>query len=149
MPNLRWAMGAGVATLALAVVGYYATVQLRFGYGGSTGALVLWSVASVVGGVVFGAAGRWWRDPRPWLRAVAIGLVAAVFIAEGIYLTRILPEVAVRIGFALVGLVAPLILGRSWPDRGRGYLAVIPALALGGLGYVALDAVYAFTAGLG
>jgi hypothetical protein len=148
MPDMRWAMGAGVATLALAVVGYYGMVQVRFGYGGSTGALVLWSVASLAGGIVFGGAGRWWRDSRPWRRAVAIGLVGAVFIAEGVYLTRILPEVAVGIGFALVGLAAPLVLGRSWPDRARGYLAIVPAVGLGALGYLALNVFYAFTSGL-
>lgn len=148
MPDMRWAMGAGVVTLAFAVVGYYGMVQVRFGYGGSSGALVLWSVASVAGGIVFGGGGRWWRDPRPWRRAAAIGLVGAVFIAEGIYLTRILPEVAVGIGFVVVGVAAPLVLGRSWPDRGRGYLAVIPALGLGGLGYVALLVLSQFTSGL-
>jgi hypothetical protein len=148
MPDMRWAMGAGVATLALAVVGYYGMVQLRFGYGGGTGALALWSVASLAGGIVFGGAGRWWRDPRPWRRAAAIGLVGAVFIAEGVYLTRILPEAAVGIGFALVGLAAPLVLGRSWPDRGRGYLAVVPAVGLGAIGYVALMVLSGFTSAL-
>jgi hypothetical protein len=149
MPDARWAVAAGVATLALAVVGYYGMVQLRFGYGGSTGALVLWSVASLAGGVVFGSAGRWWRDPRPWRRAIAIGLVGAVFIAEGAYLVTILPEAAVGVGFMLVGLAAPLVLGRSWPDRGRGYVAVLPAVGLGALGYVALNVVYGFTSSLG
>ncbi len=148
LPTTRWAAAAGAAVLLLAVVGYYAMIQLRYGYGGSTGSLVLWGIASLVGGPVFGAAGRWWRDARPWLRAAAIGLVGAVFVAEGVYLVLILPEAAVGVGFALVGLVLPLLLGRSWPDRGRGYVAMLPALALGAAGYVALILVNGFTATL-
>lgn len=148
LPTARWAGVAGIAVLLLAVVGYYAMIQLRYGYGGGTGALVLWGVASLAGGPVFGVAGRWWREPRPWQRAVAIGLVGAVFVAEGAYLVLILPEPVVGVGFALAGLVMPLLLGRSWPDRGRGYVAMVPALALGAAGYVALTLVAGFTATL-
>jgi hypothetical protein len=149
LPTVRWAAVAGVAVLLLAVVGYYAMIQLRYGYGGGTGSWVLWGLAALVGGPVFGVAGRWWLAPRSsWRRAAAIGLVGAVFVAEGAYLVLILPEPAVGIGFALVGLVMPLLLGRSWPDRGRGYVAMVPAMALGAAGYVALTLVNGFTAGL-
>ena len=60
----------------------------------------------------------------------------------------ILPTPAVGAAFALVGAVVPLVLGRSWRDRGRGYVAMVPALALGALGYVALFAVYSVTSGI-
>ncbi|HYH91691.1 MAG TPA: DUF6518 family protein [Candidatus Saccharimonadales bacterium] len=148
LPTVRWAAVAGIAVLLLALVGYYAMIQLRYGYGGSTGSLVLWGIAALAGGPVFGAAGHWWRGPKPWLRAAALGLAGAVFVAEGVYLMLILPEPAAGIGFALVGLVLPLLLGRSWMDRRRGYLAMVPALALGAAGYVALIAVYGITASL-
>ena len=148
MPDRGWAAGAGVLTLIGAVVGYYALVQLRFGYGGSTGALVLWSLASLVGGIVYGLGGHAWRTGPDLARAIAIGLMAAVFVAEGVYLMTILPTPAVGAAFALVGAVVPLVLGRSWRDRGRGYVAMVPALALGALGYVALFAVYSVTSGI-
>jgi hypothetical protein len=136
MPDRSWAAAAGFGALVFALVGYYGMVQLRYGYGGSTGALVLWGIAALVGGPVFGVAGWTWRFEDGWRRAAAIGLLAAVAIAEGIYLSRILPEPSVGAGFVIVGLVVPLVFGRSWRDRGRAYVAVLPALALGAVGYI-------------
>jgi len=136
MPDRRWAAAAGFGTLAFALIGYYALTQLRFGYGGSTGSLVLWSIAAIVGGPVFGLAGWTWRVEDGWPRAAAIGLLAAVAIAEGCYLIAILPEAAVGAGFVIVGMCAPLLLGRTVAERGRAYLAVVPALALGVAGYM-------------
>lgn len=138
MPTAAWSGLAGVVALALALVGYYAMTQLRYGIGGGTSSLVLWSGAALVGGVVFGVLGRWWLDERPWRRAAAVGLMAAAVIAEGVYLTRILPEATVGLGFIVVGAIVPLVLARSWPDRGRAYVAVLPGLVLGAIGYVAL-----------
>jgi len=137
MPDRRWAALAGFGALAFALLGYYGMVQLRFGYGGSTGALVLWGIGALVGGPVFGVAGWTWRFEDGWRRATAIGLLAAAAIAEGGYLIRILPEPAVGAAFILVGLCVPLVLGRSTVDRARAYLAVGPALALGVIGYIA------------
>ena len=127
---------AGFGALAFALLGYYGMVQLRFGYGGSTGALVLWGIGAVVGGPVFGVAGWTWRFEVGWRRATAIGLLAAVAIAEGGYLIRILPEASVGAAFIVVGLGVPLVLGRSAVERARAYLAVVPALALGVIGYI-------------
>jgi hypothetical protein len=136
MPDRRWAAAAGFGTLAFALIGYYALTQLRFGYGGSTGSLVLWSIAAIVGGPVFGVAGWTWRVEDGWRRAAAIGLLAAVAIAEGFYLIAIIPEPAVGAGFVIVGLCVPLVLGHTVGERGRAYLAVVPALALGVAGYM-------------
>ena len=49
----RNAAAAGFVSLAMALVGYYAMVFVRFGYttGGST--LALWTVAALAGGAVF------------------------------------------------------------------------------------------------
>ena len=71
-----------------------------------------------------------------WRRAGAIGLLAAVAIAEGIYLVGILPEAAVGLGFVAIGLLVPLVFGRTGGDRWRAYVAVLPALALGAVGYI-------------
>lgn len=142
MPDGRWAAVAGIATLLLALVGYYGMVQLRFGYGGSTQTLVVWSTAAVVGGPVFGTSGRWWRVGDARQRAIAIGLLGAAAIAEGVYLLTILPEPAVGAGFIVAGVLAPLLIGRSWGDRRRGYVAVVPGLGLGALGYGVFLAFY-------
>lgn len=136
MPDRREAAIAGFGVLAFALVGYYAMVELRFGYGASTSSLVLWGAGAIVGGPVFGVAGWTWRFEDGWPRAAAIGLLAAVAIAEGGYLIRILPAASVGAGFIVAGLCVPLVLGRTAGERARAYLAVVPALALGVVGYI-------------
>ncbi len=150
MPDERWAAAAGVGALLLAVVGYYAMVELRYGYGGGTGSWLFWGAGAAIGGPVFGIAGRWWRtSPSHRRRAAAIGLLAAVFIAEGLYLVLILPAPVVGAGFAVVGAAVPLAFGRSRDDRLGGYVAILPALLLGALGYIAFQWLYALTATVG
>lgn len=150
MPTNRWAAAAGVIGLAGALVGYYGVVELRFGYGGSTGSLLFWGIGALVGGPVFGVAGRTWRaDADHRRRAAAIGLLAAVFIAEGLYLVPLLSDPRVGAAFVTVGVVIPLVLGRSRADRLGGYVAILPMLVLGALGYLAFIALYGVTAGIG
>jgi hypothetical protein len=136
MPDVRWAAAAGIAALLFALVGYYGMTELRYGIGGGAGSLVLWGLGALVGGPVFGVAGRWWRTGTHRQRAMGIGLLAAVAIAEGIYHAAILGDSAVGAGFIVAGLLVPLILGRSSQDRIGGYVATVPALALGALGYL-------------
>ena len=85
MPDTRWAVAAGAGALLLALVGYYGMVQLRYGYGGGTGSWIFWGLGALVGGPVFGVAGHWWRGPVHRRRAIAIGLLGAVAVAEGAY----------------------------------------------------------------
>jgi hypothetical protein len=148
MPDRRWAALAGMAALVLALAGYYAMIELRYGYGASTSSLLLWGSAAVVGGPVFGIAGWSWRFEDGWRRAAAVGLLSACAIAEGIYLIGILPDPAVGAVFAVVGALVPLVFVRSAVDRGRAYVAVIPALALGAVGYLVFIALATLTAGI-
>lgn len=112
------AVVAGIATLVLALVGYYAMTELRFGIGGGTNALVFWGLGALVGGPVFGLAGYAWRtSPERRYRAAALGLLAAAFIAEGGYHAVVLSEPPVGVGFAIAGLLVPRVLGRSRQDR--------------------------------
>lgn len=146
MPDDRWAAAAGIGALLLALVGYYAMTELRYGIGGSTSSLIVWGAAAVVGGPVFGIAGHRWRGPSPRERAGAIGLMAAVAIAEGAYITLVLERPSIGAGFVIAGLVVPLILGRDRHDRLGGYVAIVPALALGAIGYVVFIAFGEFVA---
>lgn len=148
MPGRMSAIAAGTAILLLALVGYYATTQMRYGIGGGTGSLVLWGISAVLGGPVFGSAGRMWRTGPPTARSIALGLLAAVAIAEGIYHALVLDEPPVGAGFVVVGLLVPLLLGRTQAVRIGAYAATVPAIALGGLGYVALMWFNTLTAGL-
>ena len=145
MPDRGSAVVAGLATLVLALVGYYATTQLRYGIGGGTSALIFWGLGAAVGGPVFGLAGHTWRTGEHRYRALALGLLAAVFIAEAGYHLLVLSEPGVAVGFAVAGLLVPLVLGRSREDRLGAYVAAVPALALGAAGFVVFIWIYDVT----
>ena len=146
MPDARWAAAAGVGALLLALVGYYGMVQLRYGYGGGTGSWIFWGLGAVVGGPVFGVAGHWWRGPVHRRRAIALGLLAAVAVAEGAYNVLVVDHAAAGAAFIGFGLLVPLVLGRSREDRLGAYVAMIPVLLVGGtLGYLAFSWLSTFT----
>lgn len=142
MPSPRVAAFMTPLMLLAALAGYYATVQVRFGYGTNTSILVFWGLGAVAGGLVFGVAGWWWRHGEPRARAAAIGLLAALFVAEGIYFLMILPDSTVGLGAIVAGLIVPAAFGRDWRERGWGYLAMLPGLALGAVGYGVTLVVY-------
>jgi hypothetical protein len=148
MPDIRWAAIAGIATLGLALAGYDAMILIRYGYGPGVGPTSFWGFAAVAGGPVFGGAGRAWRTgPHLW-RAIALGLLVAVGVGEGIYCAVGLSWPAVGAGFAIAGLSMPLILGRSRDDRIGAYVAAVPALGLAALGYASLSLLGGLTAGI-
>ena len=139
----------GIVTLLGALVGYYGLVAIRYGYGPSlSGAVLLWLVAAVVGGPVFGVVGAWWRGPDAWRRAVGPALLGAAAIAEGVYLSRIETVAAAAPAFIVVGLVLPVVLGRAREDRVRGLVALVPCLGLGAAGFVATLALYSVFTGV-
>jgi MFS family permease len=148
MPDRTSAVVAGTATLSLALVGYYATTQLRYGIGGGTSSLIFWGLGAVVGGPVFGLAGYTWRTGEHRYRAVALVLLAAAFLAEAGYHFIVLQEPPVAAGFAIAGLLVPLVLGRSRQDRVGAYVATVPALALGGLGFAVFIWIYSVTSSI-
>ena len=131
MPDTRWAAAAGIGALLLALIGYYGMVQLRYGYGGGTTSWIIWGLGAVVGGPVFGIAGHWWRGPVHRRRAIALGLLAAVAIAEGAYNILVVDHASVGVALIAVGLLVPLVFGRSRDDRLGGYVALLPCIGLG------------------
>jgi hypothetical protein len=136
-----WGGAAAVGFLVCLsqLVGYAATSELRgFTYGGAI--VVFWAVCAVVGGPVFGAAGRAWRTGTGDLRGLGGGVLASAFLAEGlwIYLHELhyYATAALWIG---IGLVLALAMTRGW--RERRWLPLI--VAIGVLAEVVLTAVYA------
>jgi ethanolamine utilization protein EutA (predicted chaperonin) len=107
MPDARWAVVAGVGALAFALVGYYGMTQLRYGIGGGTSSLIFWGLGAIVGGPVFGTVGRWWRGPTHRRRAMAMGLLAAAAIADGLYNGVVLGYTGPGVGFIVAGLWRP------------------------------------------
>jgi hypothetical protein len=134
----RTAALAGFLTLAMALVGYYALVYIRFGYTGGSTSLTLWTIGAIAGGLVFGPAGWYWRRGSLTAHSVAVGLLGAAFVCEGVYLVRILPNPVVGAAYIAVGVGMPLIATRRPGARLRAWLAMVPAVGLGGLGFLAL-----------
>ena len=148
MPDTRWAVAAGAGALLLALVGYYGMVQLRYGYGGGTGSWIFWGLGALVGGPVFGVAGHWWRGPVHRRRAIAIGLLGAVAIAEGAYNILVVDHATVGAAFIVVGLLVPLVFGRSREDRLGAYVAMCRPRARRALGYLVVHLGRILTSGV-
>jgi len=148
MPGRASAIAAGIGTLAFALIGYYTMTTIRYGIGGGTSSLIFWGLGAVVGGPVFGLAGFTWRSGEHRYRAIALGLLAAAFLAEAGYHLIVLQEPPVAAGFAIAGLLVPLILGRSRQDRLGAYVAAVPALVLGALGFAVFIWIYNVTSTL-
>jgi Family of unknown function (DUF6518) len=148
MPSMPRAAVAGVATLLFALLGYNVALQLQLGYASSLSASFLWVVGAVAGGPTFGIAGRAWRVGTPRQRAIALGLLAAVAVLEGLRNAIVFSYVAAGATFIIAGLLLPLIMGRSRQDRGGAYVAALLWLFLGVLGYVAFDFLAQLIAGI-
>lgn len=138
----------GLVGLLSAVAAYYLLIG-TFGEGfraiGATHAATVWGIVALVAGPVLGAAGATWRHSLGWPRALAVALLAAAFIGEGIVFGAVRwlaltdlttdPGAFILIAEAVIGLVLPWILLRP-DERLRGYLAtagfaVAAALAIG------------------
>jgi hypothetical protein len=134
---LTAAAGAIVLLLA-ALAAYEVVVDLRFGTG--WGPLVsFWAAGAVAAGLVFGVGGWAWADGGAGGRAAGTALLAALLLTEGAYLHLILPGRWVGMVMIAIGLLLPaLIGGRTWRSRGIAYLALLPAVGLGILGFLVL-----------
>jgi Family of unknown function (DUF6518) len=135
MPTDRRAAAAGVVALIGAVVGYYASVPFIVeGAAADARSVAIWVVVALVGGPVFGIAGRWWHSDRSTRRIAASALLGVIFFAEG--LDRILrnPHLG-AVGWTMmaVGVAVPLILGRTNKERLWGLAAELP-MVLAALG---------------
>jgi hypothetical protein len=140
----------GLIGLISAVVAYYVLIG-GFGAGfraiGASHAATVWGAVALLAGPVFGLAGATWRHGHGRMRAVAVALLAASLIAEGIVFgaprwaggDQVLtdPGAFVLAAEAVLGLALPWILLRRG-ERLAGYvavaiLAVLAAVAIGPL----------------
>jgi hypothetical protein len=153
MPTWRWAAATGLVALLGCLLGYYVAAQVIVDASSPVGMIAFWVGTALVGGPLFGVAGYWWRGAHgwrdaqawgQWRRAVGAGLLGAVIVAEGLYLLQIVPADDRPAGWVevAVGLIVPLLLGRSTRDRLLGLLALLPALLLGLVGFALFVLVY-------
>ena len=135
------AAGAGLVTCALQVVGYYATAHLR-SIPASHALIVFWTVCALVGGPLFGVAGHLWRAGPPALRGLGAAVLAAAFVAEGLW--SYVHELRYYGAAALwLGLGAALAIGLNLARGGLGGLRWLAlTLPLGLAGEIALTLIY-------
>jgi hypothetical protein len=132
---------AGLLACVGEVAGYYATAQLR-GFPVGAAGITLWAVAGLLGGPVFGWAGRLQRVATGRLRGLGAGLLVGCFLAEALvtYLV-VLRHVGDAALFAAVAAVLAVVLGRAGRQT-RAVLAWSAAAALAGAaGFAALHLV--------
>lgn len=133
----------GMLTCAAQVAGYYLVADLR-GFAVGSASILLWTVAGVVGGPLFGVAGRLWRDGRAvggrW-DGLGGALVVACWFAEALVTYLVVlrrPEEAAV--FAVGAGLSFLLLARG--GRRRAVLTRLPlCVALGCAGFAVLHLV--------
>jgi hypothetical protein len=144
MSSDRQAAVAGIATLVLALLGYQlASMVAGMPLGAS--ALVIWTGTALVGGPVFGIAGRRWQADAGRARLVAMALLGAVFVAEGAYTLWAIPDLG-RAGSVevVLGIAVPVLLGRDRRERVSALALLVPLALLGLFAYVVIDQLFLF-----
>lgn len=140
MPSERSAAAVGLGALIAAVLSYYISARLFAGAGVSASSIAIWLGTAVVGGPVFGLAGRSWRGDRQPQRRLAVAVLAGVYVAEGAStLLRIPNQAAVGWVEIAVGIGVLVALSRSNRDWLLGLVAMLPIVALGVAAYAVID----------
>ena len=140
MPTSPWAIIAGVVVLVGAVIGYYAAARFS-GAGAGVRIMAIWIGTAILGGPVYGLAGRWWRVGPDRERLLAIGLMGGILAAEGVSTLLRIPAMAAAGWVELAaGSLLTLMLGRTMRERLLG-LAIVPVIIL--LGVIAYEVIAA------
>ena len=142
MASDREAAVAGAATLLFALLGYELAARVA-GASISVTGLVIWSGTAVVGGPVYGFAGRRWAMGAGRDRVLALALLGAVFVAEGAYTLLAIPDLA-RVGWVevVIGFALPVLLGRNARDRLVGVALLLPLACAGLVAFGAINALF-------
>ncbi|MFG2072524.1 DUF6518 family protein [Nonomuraea maritima] len=142
----RRAAVAGVLSQLGLLAGYYVTAELR-GYPTGLGAVVIWAVAGVVAGPVYGAAGALLRADRRLLRAVATGLTGSAWGADGLRFLWLASDAQSNSGpgatagwsFLLISVLLPVALARSARDRVYALLVLIAGVGAVAVASLVID----------
>lgn len=138
----RSAALAGLLTLLAALVGYFVAAALVQA-GISTSTVAIWVGVAVVGGPVFGVAGRWRATGSERRAMLGVALLGGVYLAEGIFTLWQVPHMALAGWLSvLVGVVITLLLPRDRDARLPTVVLVVPLAAIGVVGYALIDLVF-------
>jgi hypothetical protein len=125
MRSFRGAAAAGLAACALQLVGYYATAELRGCPAG--GAIVLfWVTCAIVGGPIFGVAGRLWQVGDRSKRGLGPATLATAFLAEGLWVyLHVLHDDSTAALWIGIGVLLVIVMTRGTRER-RWLAATLP-----------------------
>jgi len=138
MASRRGAAAAGLAVCVLQIVGYYTATELRgFAAGGTI--VIFWAVCGVLGGPVFGEAGRLWQTRTDRRSGVGSAVLPAAFLSEGlwVYLHELHYYTTAALWIA-IGAILALTMTRA----ARGQRWLMPAVSAGLLAEIFLTQVY-------
>ncbi|MBA3803874.1 MAG: hypothetical protein H0X22_13370 [Acidimicrobiia bacterium] len=142
MPSVRAAALGGATTMVLASLSYYWAVDWFEGISSQGRGALIWSVAGLVAGPVFGVAGHLVKS-RPDVRWLALAPVAGALIGEGAHLVWFVGvDDLWPAGVVEMTLGAAVTMACAWRDR-RPILvlgAVAAAVAVHRLALSVLDA---------
>jgi len=143
-PSPVWAMVAGLGVLFAEVLGYFGSVSLMLGYDIPLVATGIWLAVALVGGPVYGLAGRWWWLGSNRQQMIALALMGGVFVAEGVIALIWLEQgkEASRWIEIAVGVLIPLLLGRTWKARLLSLGLLVVLVPLGLLVFQIIDGVF-------
>lgn len=139
---------AGTICLVVATVMYYGPARTGgFDFSGAVFRTTFWTVAGVVFGAVFGAAGALWRTASsPRLRAFSVVSFGAIVVSEVAFLVFVgatkydafaLP---VLLAVAVIGLAIPFLLGpaREAPRAAVWVVVLAVPIVVGGMAFLAI-----------
>lgn len=129
---------AGLVACAGEVAGYYLVADLR-GFAVGASSVAVWAVSGVVGGPVFGWAGRLWRTAVGRWRGLGPALLVGCWLAEAV----VTYAVVLRYGddaavFAVVAALLVVLLGRPGGQTGALLRWLPAAAAVGAAGFAAV-----------
>lgn len=127
---------AGLLTCVVELLAYDVTAHVR-GIAVSSGITAFWALCGVIGGPVFGVAGKLWRTARGPLRGLGLALLASAFLGEALIAYALfLHYYSSAALFAAIGAALVVSLGargRQYVLTGVWLLATLPAAVVGEL----------------
>ncbi|WP_265520463.1 DUF6518 family protein [Oerskovia flava] len=127
----RRAAVAGVAVELLLLAGYYAVRTLQ-DVPSQERILVFWIAGALVGGLVFGVAGSWWRSTESWAQIAGVSLAGGVLVSEGLMRAVAFPwQGASGAIMVAVGIVLTVVIARTARQRWIAPLCLLVAVPLG------------------
>lgn len=108
VPVRGLAAGAGAATCAAEVVGYYVTAAAR-DFPAANTTIAFWILCGIAAGSVFAEIGRMWRSGSPRVSLTASGALGACFLLEAIRYATVLHYGSRSALFTAVAVAIPVL----------------------------------------